>query len=38
MGTRVIWFLIGAATATAFWLALTSGAANTFLEQILGSG
>ncbi len=35
---RVKWFLIGAATASAFWWLALNGVGNQLLNQIFGAG
>ncbi len=37
MRTRVVWFLIGAVTASAVWLILANAANMALLDQILGA-
>jgi hypothetical protein len=37
MGSRVLWFFIGAAAASAAWLAILNGANLMLLEKLLGA-
>ena len=37
MGTKILWFCIGAAAASAVWLAVLNGINVMLLEQLLGA-
>ncbi len=37
MGTKILWFFIGAAAASAVWLAVLNSMNSILLEQLLGA-